>query len=112
MLKNLLLLSGFSTFVVIVIIGLNIYHNYELSSLSSKTQIHVKAIVPSFDKKTLNDLKKRIPISITLQDKSSVISEDAKQTGGILQTPTPTIALPPTASRSASPIPINPARQP
>lgn len=112
MLKNLLLLSGFSTFVVIVIIGLNIYHDHKLSSLPSSTQTHVTSIPANFDKKTLDELKKRVSTTVSLQEKSNVVSEDSKQTGLISTTPTPTIAQPLTASKSASPILVSPATQP
>lgn len=101
MLKNLLLLAGFSTFVVIVIIGLNIFHDHEVSSLPSATQIHVTAITPNFDIKTLDGLKKRSAVSVSLQEKSSVVSEDSKQT----TLPTPTISLTPgSATKSAVPV--------
>jgi hypothetical protein len=107
MLKNLLLLSGFSTFAVIIIIGLNIYHNHELSTLPSTTQVHVVSIPGSFDKKTLNNLKKRVPINVDLLEKSSVVSEDSKKTGTTTPTttPTPTILIQQVgATGSATPI--------
>jgi hypothetical protein len=100
MLKNLLLLSGFSTFVVIVIVGFNIYHNYTLTSLPTSTQKHVTSIPANFDKKTLNELKKRVPVIINLEEKSSVISEDTKQTSLLSPTPSQT----PSSSQSAEPI--------
>lgn len=99
MLKNLLLLSGFSTFVVIIIIGLDIYHGYTLSSLPATTQKHVESIVPNFDKKTLNELKKRVPIQVSLQDKSTVVSDDSKETQ---TTPSPTPSTPQSNSATAS----------
>lgn len=80
MLKNLILLTGFSTFVVIVIVSLNVYHNYSLSSLPGTTQTHVTSISPNFDKKTLETLEKRTPISVSLDEKSKVVSEDSKST--------------------------------
>lgn len=78
MLKNLILLTGFSTFVVIVIVGLNIYHNNSLSSLPGTTQKHVTSISPNFDKKTLESLEKRTPIATDLSEKSKVVSEDSQ----------------------------------
>ena len=80
MLKNLLLLSGFSTFVVIIVVAFTIYHNSLLPTLSSNTQHHTTAITPTFDKKTLDTLKKRTPLSVNLEEKSSIISEDSKST--------------------------------
>lgn len=102
MLKNLVILSAFSTFAVIVIIGLNIFHTYTLSSLPQTTQIHVIPIPSSFDKKTLNELKKRAPIKVSIDGKSEVVSEDSKST-----TVSPTPSIPVTgrvASQSATPV--------
>lgn len=109
MLKNLLLLSGFSTFVVIVVVGFNIYHNSTISSLSTRTQKHVSPITPTFDKKTLSDLKKRKSITVSLEEKSDVISEDSKQAA---LSPSPTqasLVAPITASPSAKPLPTQPS---
>lgn len=105
MLKNLLLLSGFSTFAVVIIIGLNIYHGFELSSLPSTTQAHVVPIPSTFDKKTLNELKKRVPINVNLQEKSSVVSEDSKVTSVISTEPKNTVSQT-IATGSASPVQI------
>lgn len=114
MLKNLLLLSGFSTFAVMIIIGLNIYHNYSLSSLPQSTQAHVVPIPATFDKKTLSELKKRKPINVTIQGKSEIVSDDSKETGsGTTPTPSPTVSIQSSkiASVSATPtviIPVTP----
>lgn len=115
MLKNLLLLSGFSTFAVVIIIGLNIYHNYSLSSLPQSTQAHVIPIPATFDKKTLSELKKRKPLNVTIQGKSEIVSDDSKETStDTSTTPSPVVNLESTkiASVSASPtitIPVTPS---
>lgn len=80
MLKNLLLLSAFSTFAVIVIVALNIYHGYTLSSLPIVTQQRVVSIPSSFDKQTIAELKKRTSIPVDLIERTKVISEDSKDT--------------------------------
>lgn len=103
MLKNLLFLAGFSTFVVIVLIGLDIFHAYTVSKIPKQTQTHVIPIDPSFDKKTIENLKKRAPISSNLTEKSSVISEDTQDTSNT--TPTPTISITQTGFASSSAIP-------
>lgn len=106
MLKNLILLSGFSAFVVICIVGLNIYHGITLSSLPASTQKHVAPITPTFDKKSLEELKKRSVITVSLQEKSGVISVDTKEITLLTPTPSKTIS----ASTSATPtISIPPA---
>lgn len=106
MLKNLLLLSGFSTFAVIIIIGLNVYHNYSLSSLPQSTQTHVIPIPSTFDKKTIAELKKRKPINVTIQGKSEIVSDDSKETSSqptLTPTPSSIGQLTKTASISATP---------
>jgi hypothetical protein len=98
MLKNLLLLSAFSAFAVVVIIGFNVYHNFTLSSLPSITKKRVVAIPATFDKATIEELKKRKPITVDLFEKTQVVSEDAQ---GLSTTPTPTNAATQIASGSA-----------
>ncbi|MDO8270140.1 MAG: hypothetical protein Q7T54_05740 [Candidatus Levybacteria bacterium] len=101
MLKNLLLLSAFSTFVVIILVGLDIYHKNNISSLQDTTKRNILPIDPKFDKSTLDQLKKRDPITVSLTGKSSVISEDSKPTSRGLNSPSPTITQP-AASSSGS----------
>ena len=95
MLKNLFLLSGFSTFVVIVIVGLNVYHSLVTSKVPPATQIRVVPIPSSFDNKTINELKKRTPLIVSLGEKSGIVSEDTKKATEsgipIIETPIPTI---------------------
>lgn len=101
MLKNLLLLSAFSTFAVIIIIGFNVYHNYTLSSLPNLTKKRVVSIPASFDKETLDELKIRTPIVVDLFEKTKVISEDSQ---GLSSTPTPTDIVSQVASSSSIPL--------
>lgn len=88
MLKNLLLLSSFSAFVVVTLIGLEIYHNFTKSSLTSRTQTRIIPIPPNFDTETLEGLKLRNPIDVNLSDKASIFSQDTQD---INTTPTPSI---------------------
>jgi len=96
MLKNLLLLTGFSTFAVIVIVAFNIYHNYTQSSLSDTTQTRIIPIPPTFDKETITQLKERDPISVSLSGKTEVQSEDTKDS------PSTTISVTPSATTSGT----------
>lgn len=96
MLKNLLLLSAFSTFVVIVIVGLDIYHKSQISSLPPSTQRNIVPITPAFDKETLEGLKKRAPVEVNLTEKSTIISEGTRDAS---TNPTPS----PTNEQEASP---------
>lgn len=94
MLKNLLLLSGFSTFVVIVLVGFNVYHSSITSVVPATTQIHVEPIPATFDTKTIDELKKRTPVIVSLKEKSGIVSEDTKKASEsaapIIKTPIPT----------------------
>lgn len=104
MLKNLLFLAGFSTFVVIMVVGLDIYHKSNTSSLQPSTQKRIVPITPTFDKETIENLKQREPITVDLNDKSKVISEDSKNTAAPNQvTIEPTQAPTSIASQSALP---------
>ena len=98
MLKNLLLLSGFSTFAVIAIVAFNIYHNYTLSSLPEVTQTRALSIPSTFDSQTIESLRSRKPIQVDLQEKTGVISEDSKNSSTTPVEPEKT----PEASRSAT----------
>lgn len=98
MLKNLLILSAFSAFAVVVIISLNIYHNYTLSSLPKTTKTRIIPLKPNFDTDTIEELKKRTPIGVNLSEKTEVVSEDAQ---GLSTTPTPSPDTQETSSTSA-----------
>lgn len=80
MLKNLLLLAGFSTFVVIVLVGLDVYLKSQESTLPKTTQQHLTPINPNFDKETLEKLKGRDQIIVNLEESSAVTSEDSQST--------------------------------
>jgi hypothetical protein len=95
MLKNLFLLSGFSTFVVIVLVGFSVYHSSITSIVPAITQIHVIPIPATFDSKTIEELKKRTPVIVSLKEKSGIVSEDTKKASEsaapAIKTPVPTI---------------------
>lgn len=90
MLKNLLYLSIFTTFVVIVWIGLSVYHNYTTSTLSSATQIQIEQIDPSFNIQAVEKIKKRTQIRADLQDSTfqDVASNEGTNSAEVLALPT------------------------
>lgn len=95
MFKNILLLVGFSTFVVFAIIALNIYHTRTTSTIPPITQKYSTPIDPSFDMKTLQSLKNRNSVPVDLTSKSGVVTKDeidATQgaTQAVQTKPTPT----------------------
>ena len=77
MLKNLIFLFGFSTFVTIVWIGTTIYHNSVTSKISEANKIKIEPINPSFDMETLESLDGRQIITVNLSNNLSII-EDVK----------------------------------
>ncbi len=107
MFKNLILLSGFSAFVVFAIIALSIYHTRTTSTLTPITQAYSTPIEPSFDEKTLRELKNRNTVTVDLKGKSGVITQgeiDATQ-GGTLSIPSAT----PTQTVRTTPTPASPS---
>lgn len=107
MFKNLLLLSGYSAFVVFAIIAFNIYHTRVTSTIPDATKIKTNPIEPTFDMQTLQSLRGRASVPVNLDSKSGVITQDeidATQ-GGTLASPTPTITTTPprTGTQSATP---------
>lgn len=93
MLKNFLLLTAFSTFVVIVIIALDVYHKIQVSSLPENTKKRIIPIPSNFDTQTLESLKTRKPISGNIEGKSAVVSEDTKNPTSPTPIPTVTITI-------------------
>ncbi len=61
--KDLLfiMISGFT--LVVFWIGFNIYHNAKTSTIPEATSIQITPITPTFDKKTIDEIKKRNKIS-------------------------------------------------
>lgn len=118
MFKNLLLLSGFSAFVVFTIIGLNIYHTRVTSTIPDATKIKSTPIDPIFDEQTLQSLKKRTGVTIDLTSRSGVITQDeidATQGGTLTTTPTPTVRPTPpiaTTQSTQSATQVTPVLQP
>ena len=63
-----LLFVAISFFILILIyIGFSIFHNSAVSTISESTNMQISPIAPSFDDKTISDLKKRNNISPTYQ---------------------------------------------
>lgn len=77
MLKNLLLLSAFTTFVVAVWIGLTIKHNLTDTTISKPTQSHIIPITPGFDIKTISELKKRDTINASLANQTEILAKNS-----------------------------------
>lgn len=84
MIKNILYLSILINVGVLALIGFNVYHNSKTSTVSEDTNIQAAPITPTFDTKTIDELKTRSEIIVNLQDK-------APAAGAIEITPTPNL---------------------
>lgn len=57
--KDLLFIAASFFILILIYIGFSIYHNSAESTISESTNIQILPITPSFDDKTISDLKKR-----------------------------------------------------
>lgn len=64
-----ILVSGF--FLVIAWIGFNIYHNSKTSTIPEATSIQITPITPSFDQKTIKEIKTRRNVQAIFEGKST-----------------------------------------
>ena len=87
MIKNLLILSGFSAFVVFLWIGLTLYHNSVDTTIPASTQQKVIPITPTFDKETLEALKKREAIQSNLGNQAQILNDSATISAGVNSIP-------------------------
>ena len=99
MIKNLLILSGFTAFVVFLWIGLTVFHNSVDTQIPTTTQKRIIPITPAFDIKTLDALKKREIIKTNLTSQPQLLNDSATKSSA-LNTP---ISIPSSASSSATP---------
>ena len=80
MLKNLVYLAIFTTFIVLVWIGVTIYHNFSTTTISEVTQIQIVPIKATFNKETVSNLKRRKQINADLSQPSSISSTQIEGT--------------------------------
>ncbi len=75
MLKNLIFLFGFSTFVTIVWISSTVYHNTVTSKISPVNKSRIAPIDSSFDKDSIDKLKTRENIRADLTESTSILTD-------------------------------------
>ena len=92
--KNIILFSGVTFFMVFAWISLSIYHNQTTSTITPNVQTQIAPIVPKFDTQTLNNLKTRTPVEVNLSQAMQLFgkvtllsSVSAKTTPQTLTTP-------------------------
>lgn len=96
MLKNLVYLVIFTTFVVAVWIGLTIYHNFSTTTISEVAQIQIVPISNTFNPPVIQNLKQRKQVSANLAETIFVAEEESNEaTNGA--TPVAQISQPPAA---------------
>lgn len=76
MLKNLIILFGFSTFVTIVWIGTTIFHNSAQSQISESNQRKIEPINSNFDMDTFDQLDTRQEVVVNLSDQLDIITDE------------------------------------
>lgn len=92
MLKNLVYLAVFTTFVVAVWIGLTIYHNFSKTTISEVAQIQIVPINPTFNPNAINELKQRRQVAADLSQTTFIADvpeneEETEATGGAIISP-------------------------
>lgn len=60
--REILLIVGSFFFLVLLYLGLSIYHNYITSTIPEELDIQITPISPTFDSKTITDLRKRTSV--------------------------------------------------
>lgn len=109
MLKNLVYLAAFTTFVVLVWISLSIYHSIKSSTITANVSLQIVPLPPTFDTSVIDGLSKRlqVPVDLSLQ----IIATKSAQSSisAILQpvqVPTPEVSQPPVPTE----VPIAPTQ--
>ncbi|MFI5265474.1 MAG: hypothetical protein ACHQT7_01890 [Candidatus Levyibacteriota bacterium] len=111
MIKNLVYLSIFTTFVVLVWIFLNIYHALTFSTVTKDVNIQITPLDSTFNTSVISSLQKReqIPVDFTSSFSTSPSASPAiipliKPTGTpSAQIGTPSAGLTPTTSGGSTP---------
>lgn len=106
MLKNLAYLAAFTTFVVLVWIGLSIYNSVTSSTLTQAEAVQVVPLTPTFNTKVIDSLKTRIQIPVNLSDQIATSSAQSTQAATPTAAPTqPIISVTPIPSLNPTVIP-------
>jgi len=74
MLKNLIFLFGFSTFVTIVWVATTVYHNSITSQITPANKVRIQTINATFDTDTIDRLEGREEIRADLSEDVSIIA--------------------------------------
>lgn len=69
--KDILFILASGFFLVLAWIGFNIYHNSKTSTIPEATNIQIAPITPSFDQKTIEEIKTRRNIQAIFEGKST-----------------------------------------
>lgn len=82
MIKNLIFLFGFSTFVTVVWISGTIYHNSVTSKITPADKMNIEKIEPEFDTKIIGQLEARQEVSANLEENVSIIDNESIENNG------------------------------
>lgn len=103
MLKNLVYLSIFTTFVVLVWVALSIYNSINSSTITRVESTQIIPINPTFNTAVITSLQNRIQVPVDL---SSQLTSTQSASGIVNGAPVETISLPsltPTPTLVSSP---------
>lgn len=84
--REILLIIGSFFSLVLLYLGFSLYHNYVTSTIPEDLNIQITPISPTFDSKTISDIKKResvLPLYQTDQITNTVSTSSATASGEI-----------------------------
>ena len=93
--KNIILFSGVTFFMVFAWISLSIYHNQTTSTITPNVQTQIAPIVPKFDTQTLNNLKTRTPVEVNLSQAMQLFGKVTLLSSVSAKTTPQTLTAPP-----------------
>lgn len=108
MLKNLVYFAFFTTFVVLVWVGLGIYHNFSTSTIPTNVSVQIKPLPASFNTDALDSLKTRLIVPPDLNQAAASRSAGVQTVTIQLQTtvtPSPSVEVTPTPEVVQLPVP-------
>lgn len=109
MLKNLVYLAGFTTFVVLVWISLSIYHSIKSSTITADVSLQIVPLSPTFDTSVIDSLTGRLQVPVDLSSQLIATKSAESSVSAILQ---PVQVPPPQESPIPTPsaIPVVPTQ--
>lgn len=93
MIRNILYITIFTAFIVLLWIVFSIKYTLDTSTISQQTSIQISPIPPTFDQTTLQELETRSKVNVNLSDPSPYTSSTTRQASGSSSFNTPSVPL-------------------